>query len=390
MILIFGILVFAVFYTYFGYALLIALLTIGFKRKQTKRTHTPESKLPEVCLFITAYNEYSILAEKIQNCRELDYPKQKLKIVFVTDGSNDGSPEFLATYPEITVYHENERRGKINAMNRGMQFVKSPIVVFTDANTSLNPEAIKVIAYEFSDPKVGCVAGRKRVIPTGAESAAEAGEGLYWKFESWLKAKDAQFHSAVGAVGELFAIRTELFEPVEPDTILDDLIISFRIVEKGFRLAYVPGAVASEKASFNVREELKRKTRIAAGGIQTMLRTRKLLNPLRNGRLAFQYFSHKVTRWTFAPWCFFLLLPVNIVLALDEQPEQWHFKVLLILQLTFYILGLFGYIFEKSRIKNMISFIAYYFIAINMATIIGQFRYLKGKQSAAWDKAKRI
>ena len=160
--------------------------------------------------------------------------------MFVTDGSNDGSQDFLRQFPEITVHHEDQRRGKINAMNRGMQFIASPIVIFTDANTSLNKEAIKVIVSKFFDPTVGCVAGCKKVISTDQSGAAEAGEGVYWKFESWLKMKDAQFHSAVGAVGELFAIRTHLFEPVPDDTVLDDFMISFNIVSKGYFLEFAP------------------------------------------------------------------------------------------------------------------------------------------------------
>jgi len=239
---IFWVLFFAFFYTYLGYALLLAFLTL-FQQKRKQREAAPvigEQELPEICLFITAYNEKPILNEKIDNCRRLDYPHEKLKITFITDGSDDGSPEYLRTIEGVTVHHVPERSGKIHAMNRGMQFVQAPIVVFTDANTSLNTESIRLMTAAFSDPLTGCVAGRKRVLSTGADTAAETGEGLYWRFESWLKKKDAEFYSAVGAVGELFAIRTELFEPVGNDVILDDLIISFRIVEKGYRLSYTP------------------------------------------------------------------------------------------------------------------------------------------------------
>lgn len=389
MTILFWILLFAVFYTYIGYAILLFFLTIFKKKKRDSEIEDTTLDWPEVSLFITAYNEKSILKEKIENCFSLDYPKGKLKIVFVTDGSNDGSQDFLQQFPEITVYHEAERRGKINAMNRGMQFITSPIVIFTDANTSLNKEAIKVITAKFFDQTVGCVAGSKKVISTDKASAAEAGEGVYWKFESWLKAKDAEFHSAVGAVGELFAIRTELFEPVPADTVLDDFIISFNIVSKGYFLKYAPNAIASETASFNVAEELKRKVRIAAGGMQTFFRMKHLLNPFRYGKLSFQYFSHKVSRWTFAPWCFFLLYPVNMLIAISE-PENYFFILTLIFQSIFYLIVFLGWIFEKISLRVKLIFLPYYFTAINLATIRGQFRYFLGKQSAAWDKAKRL
>lgn len=387
--LIFWISLFAVFYTYIGYAIVLFILVKVKGKKTQLTTIEEEEELPEVCLFIAAYNEKYILEEKLNNCFSLDYPKDKLKVVFVTDGSNDGSAEFLSKYSQVTVLHEDERKGKINAMNRGMNYITSPIVIFTDANTILNKEAIKLIAKGFYDPKVGCIAGRKRVVSTNQSTASEAGEGLYWKYESWLKKMDAEFNMPIGAVGELFAIRTSLFEPVEEDTVLDDFMISFSILDKGYSLKYIPEAVASETGSLNVFEELKRKKRIAAGGIQTAIRLRKFLNPIRYPKLSFQFFSHKVSRWTFAPWCLFLLLPLNLFIILGTG-HQYLFTVIFVLQSIIYAAGIVGWIFEKTDIRVKIFFIPYYFIAINLATIIGQFRYLSGKQSSAWTKAKRL
>lgn len=389
MTILFWILIIAVVYTYFGYAIILYLITRFIPPKPVPSPIEQPEDWPEVCLFITAYNELPILAGKLDNCRALDYPKEKLNIVFVTDGSDDGSPEFLSSQPGITVYHDETRKGKINAMNRGMSFVKSPVVVFTDANTRLNPEAIKLMAAQFSDPKVGCVAGRKRVISSDQPTAADTGEGLYWRFESWLKQLDDRFYAPVGAVGELFAIRGSLFEPVAPDTVLDDLMISFQILQKGYRLTYVPGAIASEWASFNVGEELKRKVRIAAGGIQALVRLRHILNPVKNFKLAFQFFSHKVLRWTLAPWCFFLLYPVNgIIMVSDTDGIFWW--VTFMLQSFFYLLVLLGWMSETAGQRFAPAFLPYYFTAINLATIRGQLRYCKGKQPAAWDKAKRM
>ena len=201
--ILFWILFLTLFYTYPGYAVLIFFLTLFKKKKKNIEKPLSEEELPEICLFITAYNELPILPEKVENCRNLDYPENKLNIVFITDGSNDGSQDFLKQHNNISVYHNQERKGKMHAMNRGMQYVKSPITVFTDANTSLNREALKEITDAFTDPVVGCVAGRKKVINTGSNNAAETGEGLYWKYESWLKENDAKLYSAVGAVGDL-------------------------------------------------------------------------------------------------------------------------------------------------------------------------------------------
>ncbi|MBK6282874.1 MAG: glycosyltransferase [Draconibacterium sp.] len=204
-------------------------------------------------------------------------------------------------------------------MNRGVKFVKAPIIIFSDTNTILGKQSLREIVAKFSNPKTGCVAGEKRIIEKDADSAAGSGEGLYWKFESWIKKMDAELNSAVGAVGELFAIRTELFEDVEKDTLLDDFIISLRIAQKGYHIAYSRNAYAEETASLKVKEELKRKIRIAAGGIQTIFRLKSLLNPFRFGILSWQYFSHKVLRWTFAPVSLILIFPVNLFIVWQKN-----------------------------------------------------------------------
>ena len=174
------------------------------------------------------------------------------------------------------------------AMNRGVKFVETPIVVFSDAITTLGKESIRRIVKLFQDPKTGCVSGEKRIV--NGEKAAAAGEGLYWKYESTLKKWDAELNSVVGAAGELFAIRTELFQEVEPDTILDDFIISLRVAMKGGSIQYDPEAYAIETASANVKEELKRKIRIAAGGIQSVIRLWPLLNIFKYKMLSFHSF----------------------------------------------------------------------------------------------------
>jgi cellulose synthase/poly-beta-1,6-N-acetylglucosamine synthase-like glycosyltransferase len=389
MTVIFWILTLLFIYAYFGYALLLYVITRFIPEKKKPVLSPDHNDWPTVTLFITAYNETDILKQKVENCFALNYPADKLDIAFVTDGSTDGSEKYLSTIEGIKVFHEPARKGKINAMNRGMKFIGTEVVIFTDANTQLNPEAVQLIAAQFTDPTVGCVAGRKKVVSGTHENAAGAGEGLYWQFESWLKKLDARFFAPVGAVGELFSIRKALFEEVPFDTILDDMVISFRILQKGYRLTYVPGAIASETASFNMNEELKRKIRIAAGGIQTLFRMLPLLNPFRYPRLSFQFFSHKVSRWTFAPWCFFLLFPVNIVIFTD-RPNNLFWVSILMFQTIFYVLALIGWIAEEQGKKISLTHLPYYFTAINLATIRGQFRYLKGKQPAAWDKARRM
>ncbi len=389
---IFWILLLILIYTFVGYAFVLYVLL------KIKKIFFPKQILnfdaayePDICLFVTAFNEKDYVNQKVANSFSLDYPQEKIQYLWITDGSDDGTPELLKKYARLEVHHLPERQGKMHAMNRGVKFVKAPIIIFSDTNTILGKQSIREIVAKFSNPKTGCVAGEKRIIEKDADSAAGSGEGLYWKFESWIKKMDAELNSAVGAVGELFAIRTELFEDVEKDTLLDDFIISLRIAQKGYHIAYTPNAYAEETASLNVKEELKRKIRIAAGGIQTIFRLKSLLNPFRFGILSWQYFSHKVLRWTFAPVSLILIFPVNLFIV--WQKNGWSdfgfYTISLYFQVLCYFLALVGWYFENRKLRFKLLFIPYYFTSINYAAIRGIFRFFKGKQTVNWEKSKR-
>ena len=390
--LIFWLLLFILFYTYIGYGLILYLILKIKNLLFFKPNPEPDDLFePNVCLFVTAYNEKDYVKQKVENSFSLDYPKEKIQYLWITDGSDDGTPNILRKYSSLEVHHLPERRGKMHAMNRGVKFVKAPIIIFSDTNTILGKNSIREIVAKFRNEKTGCVAGEKRIIEKDADAAAGAGEGIYWKLESWVKRMDAELNSAVGAVGELFAIRTELFEDVETDTILDDFMISLRIAQKGYSIAYTPNAYAEETASLNVSEELKRKIRIAAGGIQSLLRLKSLLNPFKFGWFSWQYFSHKVLRWTLSPVSCFLILPVNFIIVWQQNGWQnlQFYSVMLYLQILFYLLAAVGWYFENKKLHLKLLFVPYYFLFINYASIRGIFRYFKGKQSAAWEKSKR-
>ncbi|WP_337941023.1 glycosyltransferase family 2 protein [Parabacteroides sp.] len=376
---------FLIFYTYLGYGILLYIM-VRIKELFTKPAHPllPDP-LPDVTLFIAAYNEEDIVASKMENCHALAYSKDKLKIVWVTDGSNDRTNELLEQYPDVTILFQPERKGKTAALNRGIQYITTPYVIFTDANTMLNKEAIHEIVRQFSNPKVGCVAGEKRV-ETKTAQGATAGEGIYWKYESALKALDFRLYSAVGAAGELFAVRTELFEQMPSDTLLDDFILSLRIAQKGYKIAYCKEAYATETASLNMKEEEKRKIRIAAGGLQSVWRLRSLFNIFRYGILSFQFVSHRVLRWTITPIILFLLIPLNIFLACKGE---FTYILLLLLQVAFYMMAYAGYIMEQKNVRNKLFFIPYYFSFMNINVIRGFFYLAGNKGNGAWAKAKR-
>jgi len=378
---------FITFYAFFGYGILLFIL-IKIKRVIKGKPVVPVvafDKLPTCTLVVAAYNEEDIIDQKIQNSLALVYPKDKLEFLFITDGSTDGTAEKVGAYPEIRHMHTAERKGKIVAVHRAMDTVTTEVVVFTDANTFLNAEALVNICRHYADARVGAVAGEKRVHAEAGN--ATAGEGFYWKYESKLKTWDSELYSVVGAAGELFSLRTALYQPVPPETILDDFMISLLVAQKGFRVIYEPEAFATESASQNVTEELKRKIRIAAGGIQSIIWLKALLNPLPIPVLSFQYISHRALRWTVTPYLMILALVLNI--AIVVMHGSFIYQLLLLAQIGFYLLALFGWILEERQIKVKIFFIPYYFCMMNYAVMAGINRYAAGRQSAIWEKAKR-
>jgi len=390
--ILFWFLVFIVFYSYLGYGILLFFL-VKIKHIFGKKSTTELSDYePEVTLFVAAYNEKDYVDQKVTNSFNLDYPTEKVRQVWITDGSDDGTPDILKRYIDkgVKVYHESARGGKIGAMNRGMQFVETPIVIFSDGNTMLGKESIKRIVDLFKNPKVGCVSGEKRIAAKDSD-AAVGSEGIYWKYESKLKKWDAELYSVVGAAGELFAIRTELFKKVEKDTLLDDFIISLRIAMDGYTIQYDPEAYAIENSSADVKEELKRKIRIAAGGIQSIVRLSPLLNVFKYGTLSFQYISHRVLRWTLAPLSLPLILLINLYLVADFGFINYSnvYVIIFYLQVLFYLLALTGWYLENRKIRLKILFIPYYFFIMNYAMYLGAARYIKGQQTVNWERAKR-
>jgi biofilm PGA synthesis N-glycosyltransferase PgaC len=383
--IIFFVSVAAVFYTFVGYPIIVGILA-ALKRQSKVGLHKINPSFePEVALVIPCYNEAYYLQDKIANALALNYPKGKLDIVFITDGSNDASVEILSKQKNVRVLHEPERKGKAAAENRAMQHLKAPFVIFCDANTLLNTDAVKNIVKHFADEQVGAVAGEKRV-QANSHSASATGEGFYWKYESWIKKQDSDLHSAAGGAGELIAFRKSCFEPLEDDTILDDFVASMRVAINGYKVVYEPNAYAMEEASLNVAEETKRKIRIAAGAWQALFRLKKALNPFHDVLLSFIFFSHKVMRWSIAPLALLLLIPSGFLL--HYYVGGW-FTLLWIFQQLFYLLVLLGKVFEYQNVNLKLVYIPYYFVMTNYCMLAGFVRFLKGSQSVKWEKVER-
>ncbi len=384
---------FLVFYAYLGYgALLLILVKLNslFKAKSDSVGQLEED-LPAVTFIVAAYNEEEWIEDKMRNCLAFDYPSDKIQFWFVTDGSTDATPALIEEFQDtnnaiVRLFHNPERKGKIAAVERIMPMVQTPVTIFTDANTDVNLEAIRLIVRHYKNPMIGAVAGEKRIAHNASSDATGAGEGIYWRYESKLKEWDARLNTAIGAAGELFSIRTKLYQPVPHDTLIEDFVMTMRIAMQGFKIEYEPGAFALESQSASIREELKRKIRIAAGGLQTVVRLRQLLNPFRYGLLSFQYLSHRVLRWTIAPIALPILFLLNFYLFLEGG---FTYQFLFCAQVVFYLLALMGWLMESRKIRFKILFIPYYFCMMNYAMYRGFFRLLSGRQSVVWEKARR-
>lgn len=374
-----------VFYSYLGYGVLMAFL---LKVKGDYPTQSIEGYTPSVSLIIPAYNEVDYILKKVENSLSLDYPADLLEIIFITDGSNDGTAELLSKVDGIIHLHKAERGGKAAAMNRAVKKAKGDILVFCDANTELNKEALFFLVAPYADAKVGGVSGEKKIIAQDVQNASSAGEGIYWKYESFLKRADSRLYTIVGAAGELMSYRKSLYQELEPDTLLDDFMQSMRVVLKGYRVLYEPRAIAMETASADVKEELKRKVRICAGGWQSMQRLLPALNVFKRPVVAFTYFSHRVLRWSLAAFALPVIFFLNVAIVLLPQPPFWSLMMMLA-QIAFYTAALIGWFLEHKHVRVKLLYVPYYFFIMNLAVFLGFWRYLKGSQSALWERAKR-
>lgn len=365
---------------------LYALNSLGAMFRK-KAEISPDTTTP-VTLIITAYQESDILLQKLRNTAEINYPRELLTVLLVTDGPDEDMADLLKSYPFVQQLHQQERKGKYAAIKRAMPFVKTPIVFFSDANTMLNPDCIRKMIVHYQDPKTGAVAGEKKIHRSKPVVALGEAEGLYWQYESFLKKQDADFYTVVGAAGELFSIRTELFKPLAADVVLDDFIISMQICLSHHRIAYEPYAFATEWPSASLHEEAKRKTRIAAGAYQSMAYIGASLNILKYPLLAFQFFSRRVIRWFFSPF----LLPVIIISnawIVWMQTSSGFYQWILIAQAVFYLFSFIGWWRIKLGHPAGIFTIPFYFLFMNYCQLLGFFRWLRGKQSSAWEKSLR-
>lgn len=363
-------------YAYAGYPVLLGLLARLAPRKQDPPT---EVELASVTLFISAYNESSVIAEKLENSLALDYPKELLEIIVVSDCSDDGTDEIVHRYAQagVRLVRQNERRGKTAGLNLAVPQAKGHILVFSDANALYQPDAIRHLVRHFSDPQVGYVVGNARYVEKRSATQAAEAEGMYWKLETWLKKKESAFYSVVGGDGAIYAIRRELYTPLLP-TDINDFLNPLQIIQRDYLGVFEPAAISCEEAAGSFRKEFRRRVRIISRSLTAVRRAAGILNPMRHTRHWFLLVSHKLLRW-YAPFVMIAMLFSSALLW--KSP---FFRAGLLLQVAFYGTAILGGVLQDRKQNWKLLSVAFYFCLVNIASLVGCFKYVRGDLSGTW------
>lgn len=355
-------------YSYFVFPVILYLL-VRFKAKQFQQSEDHE---PSVTILISAYNEVAVIQEKIENSLALDYPSDKLQVIVVDDGSTDGTDEIAGRYVSADVeYHRVEGRGGKNAaINKTWPMVEGEIVIFSDANSMYQKDAIRRLVAHFADKRIGCACGELRYV--NAETGSSLGENLYWKYEQYLKKLQSRMGEVLVLNGSIFAMRRELFRPLQPK-IANDFQIPVVVATHKRAIVYDPEAVAVEKVASSAIDEFGRKARIIARGLEGFFH---YFRQLRGVRL-FQFISQKFLRWNV--WlAMIIMFATNLFLL-----QCLVFRCTFVVQLVFYAVACFGPLLNRTKIPGIA--IPYYFCVINLGALVGFWRFVLRKQKANWE-----
>lgn len=368
---------FLLFYSYAGYPLLLAL-TARFLARPVKKG----SYEPRVSIVLSAFNEEKFIGDKIRNLLELDYPAEKIEILVGSDGGSDRTDEIVSAFqdPRIRFFRFVSNQGKPHVLNGLISEARGAVLVFTDSRQRFEPQAVRRLVENFADPAVGCVSG-ELYFEDARGSGVAVGMDAYWKYEKWLRKKEAQIGSMLGATGAIYAARTHLVPTVPLNTLVDDMYIPLAIVAQGYRAVFESEAKAYDIVSSKGTQEFKRKVRTLSGNFQIFAAFRKLLNPLRSP-VAWQFWSHKVLR-LMVPYFLIAVLAANCFLLSNP-----FYGVTLVLQILFYGLAAWEALRQRAGAQGRsLGAIPYMFCLLNVSAAAALFRYLRGEPKASWEKA---
>ena len=378
LIAIFWAALFLVVYTYLIYPALLWLLAAGRKMPE----YAPLSEWPTASLIIAAHNEEAVLRTKLENALAMDYPAERLDILVVSDASTDGTDRIAAEFAArgVRLHRQEVRGGKTEAQNAGVRLARGQFVAFSDANSMYAPSALKRLLAPFADERIGCVCGELQYANPDEQGAGK-GEGLYWRYEQFLKRRESLLSSALGANGAIYALRRELFVELRGD-IISDFVAPLHAWRRGFRIAYEPTAVATEYSSVRFGDEFRRRRRIVSRSLYGLWTEAGVLNPFAHFFFAFQMFSHKLLRWLVPVWLL-VVLAVNIPLA-----ESEYYGLLLALQVAFYGLAALGLLLPERLGRYWLFYVPTYFTATNLGTLLGLLSFLMGRRHRVWQPAR--
>lgn len=370
-------------YTFAGYPLLVTWWArrSGPAAREAQFGDADEQGLPRVSVVISALNEEEGIGERIENILDQDYPADRFELLLASDGSDDATVEKARAYASerVRIFPFEMRRGKPSVLNELLPQARGEIVLMADARQRFDRRVMRRLAERFADPEVGAVSGELRFVEKHDSNSVGEGIGFYWHYEKYLRRKESDIDSTVGVTGAVYALRKSLFQQIPGDTILDDVLIPMQVVRQGYRVGFESSAVALDVVSEDSKREFGRKVRTLAGNFQLFSRHPWLLRP-RHNRLWLQTWSHKVMR-LLAPPLMLLALLLNIAVA-----EHWFYALLLLAQIAFYGAALIGYLQGDERRKPVFISIPYTFCLLNAATVVGFFRFVRGKQQVTWQK----
>jgi cellulose synthase/poly-beta-1,6-N-acetylglucosamine synthase-like glycosyltransferase len=377
-----------ILYTYLLYPVVLLVLggvkqvgtdlKFGLRRRNRRARGTADP--PLISLIFAAHNEAGVIAQKMLNCKEIDYPVDRLEILFGCDGCTDATASIAraAGLPHASVYEFGERGGKAAVLNRLVPMARGEILILCDANTLFEPETVRSLVRHFARPEVGCVCGELRLRTLGKPSS----EALYWRYETLLKFLESRLNMLVGANGGVMAIRKALFVQIPPDGIVEDFLIAMNVRAAGHHVVYDPEAIAWEEVAPSVRQEFRRRVRIGAGNFHALRYTWKMLNPAA-GSIALSFWSHKVCRW---------LVPIALctaqLTAVALAGDSWYAACAALLA-ALSLLGFAGYRLDlRGRYWKPVS-VPYYFLSMNLALLLGLFEFLRGTEFVVWRPTAR-
>jgi cellulose synthase/poly-beta-1,6-N-acetylglucosamine synthase-like glycosyltransferase len=345
--------------------------------RRSRRPVSPSSEeLPAVSLLIPAYNEAASLHEKIANLRNLDYPAEKLEIIFVSDGSTDGTNDFLKALPDanIRLVVLPGRKGKANALNYAVAQARNEILVFSDASTIFARDAIRTLVRHFSDVTVGAVCG---ALEFDGTPEAQLTEGAYWKYEGMLRFMEARLGATLTASGAIYALRRQCYRPLPQETLIEDFLVPMNTRKQGYRVLYDPEALATDFPASTVAGEFARRVRLAVGSYRAL---GELLRVPMRGFTLLAFVSHKMLRWILG------LLLIGLVVSNLFLVRAPFYRIVLLAQLAFYAWAALGFIFRHSLKSVRFALIGYFVLAMNLAFLVGFIRFLVGRQEVAWQR----